>query len=148
MTGRLMIVAVLLLTMFQAGCASVRMASDERDLEAKSFVVQQDRSNIYVYRNESFGGAVKMEVLLDGKLVGKTAAHTYLKLEVQPGQHTLISKAENDDVLNLNTVAGKNYFVWQEVKMGLLYARSLLHLTDETTGKTGVSDCMLVEGLP
>ena len=38
----------------------------------------------------------------------------------------MISKSEDDDVLNVNTEAGKNYFVWQEVKMGMLDARSLL----------------------
>lgn len=135
---------ILLLT----GCTSVPMASVEHDTQAKTFAVKQDKANIYLYRNESMGGAVKMDVLLDGKPVGQTAAKTYMKLEVTPGQHTLTSKAENDDVLNVNTEAGKNYFVWQEVKMGILYARSLLHLTDEQTGKAGVLDCKLIETRP
>ena len=124
------------------------MASVEHDTQAKTFAVKQDKANIYLYRNESMGGAVKMDVLLDGKPVGQTAAKTYMKLEVAPGQHTLTSKAENDDVLNVNTEAGKNYFIWQEVKMGILYARSLLHLNDEQTGKAGVLDCKLIETQP
>ncbi len=89
-----------------------------------------------------------MDVLLDGKPVGQTSAKTYMKLEVAPGQHTLMSKAENDDVLNVNTEAGKNYFVWQEAKMGILYARNLLHSTDEKTGKAGVLECKLIETQP
>ncbi len=136
--------AILLLT----GCASIPMASVEHDTQAKTFAVKPDKANIYLYRNESLGGAVRMEVLLDGKSVGKTAAKTYMKLEIAPGQHTLISKAENDDVLNVSTEAGKNYFVWQEAKMGILYARSLLHLVDEKTGKEGVEECKLIETQP
>jgi len=148
MMNRILLLVMTVMVVFLTGCASVPMASVERDNEAKTFAVKADKSNIYIYRNESFGAAVKMEVLLDGNLIGQTAAQTYFRLEVPPGQHTLISKAENDDVLNLNTEAGKNYFVWQEVKMGLLYARTMLHLSDEVSGKTAVSDCKLVENLP
>jgi len=124
------------------------MASVEHDSQAKTFTVKPDKSNIYLYRNESMGAAVKMDVLLDGKPVGQTVANSYMEFEVSPGQHTIISKAENDDVLNINTESGKNYFVWQEVKMGMLYARNLLHLSDEQTGKAGVLECRLIEGAP
>lgn len=128
-----------------SGCASVPTASVEQDNAAKKFVVKPGKSNIYVYRNESFGGAVKMSVALDGKLVGDTASKTFLLLEVTPGKHTLVSKSETDSTLNLTTAAGKNYFVWQEVKMGLMSARSSLQVVDEATGRAGVAECKLVE---
>jgi hypothetical protein len=127
------------------GCASVPTASIERDMQTKTFAVKPDKANIYLYRNESIGAAVKMDVELNGKAVGQTAAKTYFMLEVAPGKHTLVSKAENDAVLDVPTKAGKNYFVWQEVKMGLLYARNKLMLVDETTGKAGVAECKLIE---
>lgn len=145
MFKKLAVLVLLLAVSLLTGCASVPMASPEHDAQAKSFAVQPDKSNIYLYRNESMGGAVKMDVVLDNKPVGLTVAKSYMKLEVSPGQHTIISKAENDDVLNINTEAGKNYFVWQEVKMGILYARNLMHLTDEQTGKAGVMECRLIE---
>lgn len=128
------------------GCASVPMASVEQDGAAKTFAVKPDKSNIYVYRNESLGAAVKMPIALDGRLVGDTAAKTYLLLEVPPGEHTLVSKTENDSVLPVATVAGKNYFVWQEVKMGMFAARSALKLVDEEAGKKAVAECKLIEG--
>lgn len=90
--------------------------------------------------------AIKMPVALDGKLVGDTAAKTYLLLQVPAGRHSIVSKTENDSVLDVNAVAGRNYFVWQEVKMGLMAARSNLHLVDEATGKAGVGECQLIEG--
>jgi len=123
------------------GCASVPMASLEKDAAAKTYQVPPGKSNIYVYRNENLGGAIKLTLLMDGRLIGDTGPKTYYLLEVDPGRHTLLSKAENDSVLELNTETGKNYFVWQEVKMGLWQPRSLLQQVDEATGKAGVEEC-------
>jgi PBP1b-binding outer membrane lipoprotein LpoB len=129
------------------GCASVQMASPEQDAAAKTFSVKPDKANIYVYRNETFGAAIKMPVALNGKLVGDTAAKTYMKLEVPAGEHTLMSKTENDSTVKVNTVAGKNYFVWQEVKMGLWAARSNLQQVEETAGREAVNECKLIESV-
>jgi len=128
-----------------SGCASVPMASLEADSKAKAFQVEPSKANLYIYRNESFGGAVKMTVLLDNQIAGDTGAKTYILKTVEPGSHTVISKTENDSVLTVNTVAGKNYFVWQEVKMGAFSARSNLHLVDDVTGQAGVSESKLVQ---
>jgi uncharacterized protein YceK len=128
-----------------SGCASVPMATTEQDSAAKTFVTKPGKANIYVYRNESMGQAIKMPVALDGRLVGDTAARTYLLLEVDPGRHTLVSKTENDSILQVDAAAGKNYFVWQEVKMGMFAARSMLQLVDETAGKAAVAECKLIE---
>jgi hypothetical protein len=135
---------LLLLTSFVTGCASVPMASLDEDTKAKSFVVRTDKSNIYVYRNESFGGAIPMTVALDGKVAGQTALQTYFLFEVDPGSHEVSSIAENTSTLKLNTEAGKAYFVWQEVKMGLWMARSQLQQVDEETGRKGVAECKRV----
>jgi hypothetical protein len=137
--------AVIVAVALSTGCASVQMASADRDTAAKSFATKADKANIYVYRNESMGAAVKMDVTLDGKALGQTAAKTYFKVEVPAGEHTLISKAENDSVLAVKADAGKNYFVWQEVKMGVLYARSALQLVDEAAGKAAVQECKLIQ---
>lgn len=141
-TGTIVIAAIL-----ATGCASVQMASEEKDIAAKTFAVNQGKANIYVYRNETMGAAVKMPVALNGKLVGDTAAKTYMKLEVPPGEHTLLSKTENDAMVRVNAAAGKNYFVWQEVKMGMFAARSALQLVDEATGKAAVNECKLIQDL-
>lgn len=139
------VVFVLALTTVSSliGCASVPMASSEHDSRAKSFSVKPGKANIYVYRNESMGAAVKMPVTLNGKPMGATAAKTFLLAEVQPGKHVLVSKAENDFPLEISAEPGRNYFVWQEVKMGLLYARTQLHAMDDATGKTGVRECQM-----
>ncbi len=105
----------------------------------------KDAANLYIYRNETFGAAVKMQLLVDGMAVGDTVAHTYILKQVTPGSHTITSKSENDATLTLSTEAGKNYYVWQEVKMGLLMARSKLSQVSEEEGKQGVMESKLVK---
>lgn len=145
MFRKISLIGLLIASALVTGCASVPMANVERDSQAKTFAVAPGKSNIYIYRNESMGAAVKMDVAIDGKVAGQTAAKTYFALEVPPGKHILISKAENDSALDLTAEAGKNYFVWQEVKMGIMYARNQLQLVDEAAGKAGVSECKLIE---
>ena len=147
MLRRIFALGVVTAAVLASGCASVPMASPEMDTAAKSFAVRPGKANIYVFRNESMGAALKMTLVLDGKLVGSTAAKTYVLLEVNPGNHTLISKTENDSTRTVSTVAGRNYFVWQEVKMGAFSARSALQLVDEAKGKAGVAECKLIEAI-
>ena len=143
--SRWLMIAVAAMVALMTGCASVPMASPERDSAAKTFAVNPDKANIYVYRNETIGAAIKMPLALNGKLIGDTAAMTYLVLEVPPGPQTLLSKTENDSTLTIDAVAGRNYFVWQEVKMGVFAARSALQQVDEAKGKAGVAECKLIE---
>ncbi|HZN85786.1 MAG TPA: DUF2846 domain-containing protein [Burkholderiales bacterium] len=123
------------------GCASVPMGSDAEDLAAKGFMPRQGKANIYVYRHETMGAAVKMPVSLNGRIAGLTASKTYFLFEVDPGSHRLASHTENVAELTVNASAGRNYYVWQEVKMGLMQARSNLQLMDETAGRAGVMEC-------
>lgn len=138
--NRFLLPALLLLTAFVTGCASVPMASLDDDTEAKNFTVRADKANIYLYRNEVFGGAIPLTVALDGKVAGQTGPQTYFLWEVEPGPHEASSISENTSTLALDTEAGKAYYIWQEVKMGLWMARSLLQEVDEETGRKGVSE--------
>lgn len=136
----------LLLAAILSGCASVPMGDPQKDAQLKSFTPKSDVAGIYIYRNESFGAAVKMDVAIDGKKIGQTAAKTYLYTEVSPGPHTITSLSENSDRLDIEFTTGKIYYVWQEVKMGLLYAGTKLHLVDENVGQKGVGESKLAAG--
>lgn len=135
---------LLTLALFLAACSSLPKAGVEQDSTAKSFSPAADKGTLYIYRNERFGGAVEMDVLVNNKPLGKTGPKSYFALTVPPGQYTIVSKSENDATLSVDVEAGKNYFVWQEVKMGILYARSLLQLVDDAKGKSGVLECSML----
>lgn len=132
---------LLAMVVLVTGCASVPMASLEDDTKGKLFSVKPDKSSIYVYRNENFGGAISMTVSLNGRVAGQTGPQTYFLWEVDPGSHEIASHTENVSTLKLATEAGKAYYVWQEVKMGAFMARSLLQQVDEETGRKGVLEC-------
>ncbi len=129
--------------LIMTGCASVPLGDVQKDSAAKQFSVNPDKAGIYIYRNESFGAAIKMDVAVDNKPLGQTASKTYFYTEVEPGKHTITSISENTDILEFDALAGKLYFVWQEVKMGVVYARTKLHLVGDTEGKKGVLESKL-----
>ena len=127
-----------------AGCASVPMASIDQDTKAKDFIPLPNKPSLYIYRNESFGSEIPITVVVNGKALGQTAAKTYFRLNLWPGRYNIESYAENVSRLSLLAEAEKNYFVWQEVKMGLWMGRSQLHQVDEETGRSGVMESKLI----
>lgn len=122
------------------------MGDPARDAALKTFQVAPDKAGIYVYRNESMGAAVKMDVVIDGVNIGETVANTYMHKEVAPGKHTVASKAENTDTVEVDLKPGTIAYIWQEVKMGVLFARTKLHLVGEQEGKKGVLETKLAAG--
>jgi hypothetical protein len=137
---------IILAVALASGCAGVPMADSRLDASAKTFAIPRDKAGVYIYRNESFGAAVKMDVYLNGAHLGETGAQTYIYTEVEPGTHTVMGKSENENSVRFHALAGKLYYIWQEVKMGLLYARNELKLVDDQTGRAGVMESKLIAG--
>ncbi len=146
-TGLMLILAGALLMMVSA-CASVPMAPPEMDMKAKNMTAPKDKALVYLYRNESMGAAMKLTVNVDGKYAGKTAAKTYFMWLLPPGKHDFTSVAENTTNVSLDAKAGETYYIWQEIKMGVLSARSKLQLVDKETGKKGVEESKLIGETP
>jgi hypothetical protein len=128
-----------------AGCATVPMAAPADSARLKRLAAPPDAAVVYLYRNESFGAAIHMDVELDGRPAGQTVAQSYMVWQVAPGRHRLVSRAENDHDLTIDTAPGRRYFVWQEVKMGILSARSRLQQVAESQGQAGVDECELIQ---
>ncbi len=142
---KIILLISLLTSLVLSGCSTIPMASVENDSKAKTYATKPGRANIYIYRDELLGGAVQIPVSVNGVPLGKTAAKTYFLVDVPAGKHTIFSSAENDSTFVLDAEPGKNYFIWQEVKMGLLYARNVLQLVDDNKGKLGISECKLID---
>src|SRR6185503_12480920 len=51
--------------------------------------------------------------------------------------------AENESGVAIDAQPGRNYFLWQEAKWGVLSVRSLLQSVDEQTGRAAVTGCDL-----
>jgi hypothetical protein len=121
------------------------MGDPAQDAFLKTFTAPEENAGLYVYRYETFGAAIKMPVGVNDKLLGTTAAKTFLYTELRPGEYTITSHTENTETLKLEVKAGSLYYVWQEVKMGFMSARSKLHAVDEKEGQEGVLKTKLAE---
>jgi hypothetical protein len=138
-------VAAIALASVLSGCASVQKAGHDANDQAKMFTPMTDKAIVYVYRDELLGAAIKMPVKIDDVVAGQTGPKSFLQLAVTPGHHVITSLSEKDASLAINAEAGKTYYVWQEVKMGLMSARSALHLVSEQVGQAGVRKCDLLQ---
>ena len=129
-----------------SGCASkpTNYASTEQDRGAKEFSPPIGKASLYIYRNENFGSLVPMPVTLNNKSLGETGGKTYFKINVPPGNYTISGQAENLSLAEITTEAGKNYFVWQEVKMGVWKARNQLKQVADSIGRSGVQESKLL----
>lgn len=145
MIKKSIVLLVLVFSAYITGCATVPMASDEEDVARKEFVVPpQDSSGLYIYRNSSFGGALKKNVYVDGEFIGESAPKTYFYVVVKPGDHVLSTESEfSDNSIELHTESGQNYFVRQYIKMGLFVGGANLELVSEEEGREGVLECKL-----
>lgn len=138
-----LLIASLTTSLFLVGCASAPMGDPARDAALKGFKAPAQGAGVFIYRNESLGAGVKMNVAVDGKPIGYTAANTYLYTEVSPGKHTISSEAENTSTLEIDAKPGALLYIWQEVKMGFLYARNKLQEVSAQEGQKGVLETKL-----
>ncbi len=128
------------------GCAaSLPMASGERDALAKSFATNQDRANVYVYRDEVIPFGVALPIVLDGRTVGALGIKTYLLLAVLPGEHKLFCDWGSGTEVKLTTAGGRNYFVSVQANTDFLDPRPVVQVVWESFGKNAVFGCSLVE---
>lgn len=132
------------MALWLSGCVSIPMANEDQDAKAKNFYPTPDKSSLYIFRNESFGAGAPFLVTVNGRALGQTGAQTFFRLDLTPGKYNIESHAENVSSLSLTMGARKNYFVWQEVKLGMFHPRSMLQQVDESTGRAGVLESKLI----
>lgn len=142
---RMLGVAALAVLGLLGGCASVPMGDKALDAEAKKFSAPPaDIARVYIYRNSHLGAALTKKVSVDGQLLGVTAPMTYFVKDLAPGKHTLATESEfSDNTLDLDALGGKNYFVHQYIKLGVVVGGANLELKSDEEGKAGVLECQL-----
>ena len=132
------------ITAFLLACAgSMPRSSDVLDEKAKNIKVPEDKALVYIIRPSTTGFAAKMNIFVDGKLVGKTHGKQYIYLLLNPGKHIVMSKSENEAEQILNLKAGQKYFLKQQVKMGFLKARTGLDFINNAEGYEMLQKCKL-----
>ncbi|QEH95389.1 DUF2846 domain-containing protein [Gluconobacter thailandicus] len=120
-----------------SGCASVPLATPEDTALAKTFASPPSgKAAIYFYRDSFMGQALKRDISVDGKCVGKTANNMFFYSLVDGNKdHRLSTEGETTrHDISLFTAVGKNYFVQQQITMGVWSASSKLKVVSEEQG--------------
>ena len=130
-----------------SACASVPLASKEKDAAAKAFLKpQKDKASLYVFRNGFVGQALKKSVFIDDQVIGESANKVYFFRELAPGPHKVSTESEfgNND-LEINLAGGQQHFVEQYIKMGVLKGGANLRVVPESEARKAISDCKLAQ---
>ncbi len=121
--------------------ATTSMAPKAESEQAKKFSLpNKGNSGLYIYRDSFIGKALKKKLYIDDQLIGESAPDTFFYKQVTAGSHKISTESEfsNND-LNINTESGKNYFIRQYIKMGLMVGGADLEQVSEEKGKEAVS---------
>ena len=120
-----------------------QLTLQQQDSIAKSLAPVPNKAIVYIVRPTSFGFAIRMDINCDSTYIGTTGPKSYIYTVLSPGTYTFLSRSENKSFLEVSLEAGKIYYLEQEVKMGMIYARTKLKLADEEKGKKFLSKCQL-----
>lgn len=117
--------------------------------QAKNLTAPSEgQAAVYVYRSNSVvGAALKKDVWIDGDCLGETARGTFFLKEVSGNQkHTVSTESEfSPNHLELMTEAGKQYFIQQYIKPGVLAGGANLKQVDEQTGRKAIAQYQLAQ---
>ena len=147
MFKKMLLLFIIIASVQLTGCASVPMASSEQDQARKEFSAPAEgMAGLYIYRDSTFGAALKKTISIDGEIVGETAAKTYFYRDIEPGNHTLSTESEfSDNAISITVTKGINYFVRQYIKFGAFVGGAGLEPVSEEAGKQGVLACKLAK---
>lgn len=125
------------------GCASVPMESKEASDQAKRFAPpSQGQAGLYIYRTSGVGGALKKDILVDGKCIGESAPNVFFHEETKGDQeHVIATESEfSPNEIKLSVVSGINYFIRQYIKMGAFVGGANLEVVSEAEGKEAIKN--------
>ena len=130
-----------------SGCSSIPKASLAESQQAKLFETNPEKASLYIFRGGAEGSSIEMELRVNGQYVATNLGHTFIKLEVAAGKHYIASRADNVERLTLAVSKNKNYFIYQEVKVGQISTTTKLNLVNNSVGQNGVKRCEMISSV-
>ncbi len=138
------LLAIALVVLQIAGCASTRYADPNVDAAQKTFPIRSDVAGLYIYTNE-YMHRFWANVEIDGAPLGQIVTRSYLYTEVAPGRHAVTAMADNTETLEFDAEAGTTYYVRLTTQFGWAQPGVSLEAVPEIDGQTGILNARLVE---
>jgi hypothetical protein len=144
-TSKLVFILCIFLVLF--GCATL-----PRPEEMKAAVAdyqlpklpEKGKAIVYIVRPSSLGMVIRFNVFIDDKEdkseMGYTRGAQYIYFNLLPGDHQILSKAENWAEVNVSAKEGDIIFIQQEPAMGIIMARNSVFKLQDYEGKYHVKN--------
>lgn len=136
----LFLLAIIALTL--SACTSLPTAVEMKQAVADYEVPHlppEGKAVVYIVRPSGLGGLIRFNVFVNDKEdeseMGYTRSSQYIYFFVEPGEHQILSKAENWAETNISVAAGDIVFIQQEPTMGIIMARNSVFKLQEYEGK-------------
>lgn len=135
---RCLFVMALALLLPACSDAPVPMATNEADVQGKSFSPLPDRGVIYFYRESKFASALSVSVLVGRDTPGALASGTWFRVDLEPGQYlircSVFESRPNSDPKIIQLAADEIHFV----EIGFNQGRCAVLETPPEKGRTAV----------
>lgn len=134
--------ATLALLAIASGCATLPSPEQMR-AETASFQLpklpEPGKAIVYVVRPSPLGTLVRFNVFVDDQEeaseMGYTRGSQYIHFNLKPGDHKVLSKAENWAETLVSAKEGDIIFIQQEPTMGIIMARNNLFRLEALEGR-------------
>lgn len=143
-------IGTILLVFSFSNCASLP-SPEKMKAEVEGFELpklpEKGKAIVYIVRPSSVGTLVRFNVYVDDKEpeseMGYTRGSQYIYFNLTPGDHQILSKAENWAELNVSAKAGDIIFIQQDAQMGIIMARNSISKMQDYEGKYQVKNLSL-----
>ena len=141
-----MAVALIVLSACAASAPRHMMFNNDPTVKIAAIKPDSGKAALVVVRTTKIGGAIEFDTYLDRKMIGVTQWKSYfIKTDIAPGMHYVISKAESMEPVKINFETGRVYYIHQSPRMGVWRARISIALeTPEQVMKEFDDGCRLV----
>ena len=140
-----MMIAVLILV---SACGGPRHMVSKDDSSINIFQIKPDRGKaaLVVARTTGYAGPTEFDTFLDKKMIGVTKRKCYfIKTDITPGVHYVISRAESVEPVRINFEPGKVYYLQHIPRPGVWRARlSVALVTPQELSTSFDSGCKLL----
>jgi hypothetical protein len=122
------------------------MTETQRSVDVGLVTPDPGKAALVVARTTSWGGRITFDTYLEREMIGATRGKGYfIKTDITPGAHYVISKAENWETVKIAFEPGRVYYILEVVRMGMLKARLSKQLLTPADLKQTIDDgCKLL----
>ncbi len=137
-------------TVFFVGCASLP-SPDVMKAEVADYKLpklpEDGKAIVYVVRPSGLGGLIRFNVFVDDEEpdseMGYTRSSQYIYFNLEPGEHKILSKAENWAETTVSANENDIIFIRQDPAIGIIMARNSLFRLQDYEGKYHVKTLKL-----